>query len=177
MKVIISIILLLVFNSLYCQVDSTTYQFLIDIINRKSDTTVLIYTEKIHPEMFDNKPYLKKITKSEIVDEKKLIKLNQREYKYIKEQWGQLKNHEWPANLFINSLRIKTDSLAEFLHQDRSRVVYLISKPIFIRNNSIALVHYSRLCCGGIYGPDEVIFYKKENDRWKKWVFVSQGAF
>ena len=177
MRVTISTILLLAFNILYGQVDSTTYHFLLDIINRKSDTTLLIYTQRIHPGMFDNKPFPLKVTKNVTGDDKKSIRLYQREYNYVRDQWRQLKGYEWPANLFTNSLRIKTDSLAEFLHEDRSRVVYLISKPIFIRNNTVALVHYSRLCCGGIYGSDEVLFYKKEIGRWNKWIFISQGAY
>jgi len=57
-----------------------------------------------------------------------------------------------------------------------NQVVY-ISKPLFIRNESLAIAFFANLCCGQIYGYVNFSFYRKENEIWKRWIDISSGAF
>jgi hypothetical protein len=178
MKFNLSIILLCFFSNVYAQVDSATYQLLNAVVYRDRKTDSLFYTGKMDEGMFDRKFCPGKFTRNPEDYDNNFIRLTAREHRYIKRQWMLLKDNEWPTDLFANSWRIKMDSsLAYFLSQNRSRVVYLFSKPIFIRNNTVALVYNIRLCCGGIYGPYELVYYRREGDTWKKWVFVREGAY
>ena len=146
-------------------------------MRRKDDTSLLIYAKNIPQSMFDFKPSPKKKTIYITKTGKEKITLSNKEYQFVKAQYKQVREFIWPDKLFQNSLRITSDSLAEFLYKDRSRTVYLISKPIFLRNNTIALAHYTRLCCGGIYGDDHLLYFKKESGKWLKWIFISEGYF
>ncbi|MEM6685234.1 MAG: hypothetical protein AAF617_05505 [Bacteroidota bacterium] len=90
------------------------------------------------------------------------------------------KNFEW--NLPINTKLevIKDDEplyIQNYLRKDKNRVLKIISKPIFIRNNTIACVFSADLCCGHIFGHTSLSFYKPIQGKWTEWIVICQGDF
>lgn len=180
MKAFLIIILLSISTLVFAQLDSTTFQFLNSVIKRKTDSSTIFYTDKVDSGMYSNmvnKSLIKKTIKDIDKRNKNKLHLTTREIKYLKQRLEGNNLQQWPENLFTNSKRIANDSTHLFLVKDRDRDLYLLSKPIFIRGNAIALFYVAHLCCGGIYGPVDLSFYKKENNKWQKWIRIDGGAF
>lgn len=180
MRTLFSTILLLISILGFTQEDTTTLSFLNDVILRKHDTASIYYTDKVDSGMYD---YMmkKSLVKRTIKDigkttSDKLI-LSPDEVTYLKQHLIAAKDKIWSEGLFINSTRISADSIHSFLTQNRGRDLYLFSQPTFIRNNTIALFYVVRLCCGGIYGPVDLSFYRKTGDAWQRWIRIDGGAF
>ena len=87
---------------------------------------------------------------------------------------SQLEKFVWKDSLFKNSNRIKEDSASSHFRKNNN-LVYIFSKPLYIRDNSIALTSFV-VMCGNNCGQNEVAFYKKEKGKWIKWVVISQGT-
>jgi hypothetical protein len=169
-------IYLLSANSLYGQVDSLTINFLNDILTRDTVTGLIVYTQLEGPSYLGPNVELKRKA-GRAGNNKGQISLTNKEYKFIKRQWKSYKGFIWPDSLLNNSLRIEQDSVYNYLSADKKRNVYQFSKPIFIRNNSIALIHLTTLCCGQIYGSDHLVYFRKDNYGWKKWIFIREGYY
>ena len=127
------------------------------------------------------------------------IILTKKEQNYLLSQLRQ--QVVWSANLFPNSKRIDTDSIWTFLRQMNAQralslkhavlqkdtvtiknlrydypYVFTFTKPIYIRDNTVCLITFFAMC-GRDCGQKETSFYKKENNKWIKWVIVSAGDF
>lgn len=180
MRTLFSTILLLFSNLSYTQDDTTTIDFLGQFVTRKHDTSSINYTDRVDTGMYD---YMmkKSLIRRKIKDignlnRDKLI-LTTKEIASLKQQLASAKEKIWKENLFINSERIASDSIHSFLLQNRDRDLYLFAQPAFIRNNTIALFYLVRLCCGGIYGPVDLSFYRKNGNKWVRWIRIDGGAF
>ena len=173
-------ILLLVSVAASAQEDSTLMEFLENVIKRKSDSSMICYTSKLHPGMYDF--MMEKILiKRKIRDISKLNKdkfiLTSQEIKLLKSDMTEAKEQTWKEDLFLKSKRIQADSIQSFLVSDQNKELFIFSKPSFIRNNTVAFFYVVHLCCGGIYGPVDLSFYKKETSGWKRWIRIDGGAF
>lgn len=180
MKAFLFIIFLLVSNLVFGQLDSTTFQFLNSVIRRKHDLSIIFYTDRVDSGMYSymmNKSVIKRIITDIDKRNKDKLYLTSGEIKYLKQRLDSDNSQQWLEDLFINSKRITNDSVRSFLIEDRNRDLYLLSNPIFIRENTIALFYVAHLCCGGIYGPVDLSFYRKEGNKWLKWICVDGGAF
>jgi hypothetical protein len=180
MKCLLINILLFISTFVLAQVDSTTLQFLNGVMKRKNDSATIFYTNKVHSGMYDfmmSKSVIKKTIKDIGGTNKDRLHLTSAEAKLLKQHLIEARDQHWPEQLFTNSKSISVDSTQSFLIQNRDKELYLFSKPVFIRNNTIALFYVVRLCCGGIYGPVDLSFYRKENDGWQRWIRVDGGAF
>lgn len=180
MRIIFSTILVLFSNFSYTQDDSTTLKFLSQLVSRKHDTSSIYYTDKIDSGMYDHiiKKTLgrRKIRDIGGLNRDKLV-LTKKEVDYLKQQLTSAKEKIWRDSLFINSKRISADSMASFLVQNRDSDLYQFSQPAFIRNNTIALFYVLHLCCGGIYGPVGLSFYRKNGTKWEMLLRIEAGAF
>lgn len=180
MRIIFSTILVLFLNLGYAQDNSTTLNFLSQLITRKHNTSLIYYTDKIDSGMYDfiikKSLVRRKIGDLGDLNRDKLI-LTKKEVDYLKQQLTSAKGKTWKENLFINSERISADSMHSFLGQNRDKDLYLFSQPAFIRNNTIALFYVLHLCCGGIYGPVGLSFYRKKGAKWEMWLRIEGGAF
>ncbi|HUS02880.1 MAG TPA: hypothetical protein VMY77_14180 [Chitinophagaceae bacterium] len=138
----------------------------------------IVYTHRLNKGVleYDTKEFIKTSTRFFNKKGDTLI-LSKSEKKYIITQLRIIKDHVWKDSLFNFSHRIPEDSTASYLKANKARELYQFSKPIFIRNNSICLIYMMRLCCGGIYGPTHLGFYKIQNGFWKNWITVFSGAF
>jgi hypothetical protein len=180
MRTPLSTILLLITLFGCAQGDTATLDFLNHVITRKHDTSAIFYTDKVDAGMYDNmmKMSLSKRTIKDIgnaTNDK--LTLTSEEIAYIKEHLTTAKNKTWNDDLFTNSTRIPTDSSHSFLSQNRSRDLYLFSQPVFIRKNTIALFYVVHLCCGGIYGPVDLSFYRRNGKTWQRWIRIDGGSF
>ncbi len=180
MRTLFSTILLLFSTLSYTQDDTTTLNFLSQFIIRKYDTSSIYYTDKVDAGMYEYmmKKVLirRKIKDIGNLNRDKLI-LTTQEVAYLNQQLSSAKERTWKENLFINSERISSDSTLSFLLRNRKSHLYLFTQPAFIRNNTIALFYVVHLCCGGIYGPVDLSFYRKNGNQWERWLRVEGGAF
>ncbi len=126
-------------------------------------------------------------------------RLTKEEQEYLLSQLNLLV--AWPDSLFTGSLRLEADSTWTYLKQmNASRFetinqanalndtllirelqtdypyVFVLARPIYIRNNTVCLVFYFAFC-GHTCGQSEASFYKKENDEWTKWILFSASDF
>jgi hypothetical protein len=170
------------FNFYVCfgQEDTATLHFLNNIIKRKSDKSLIYYTDRVDAGMYDymmKKQLLKSPIKAIGSTSKSTLTLTSAEINQLKHSLTTAKSHKWREDLFSSSKRISSDSTHSFLISDRNKDLYLFSLPAFIRNNTIALFYVVHLCCGGIYGPVDLSFYRRENGKWQKWITIDGGAF
>ena len=178
MSSLFSTILILIPTLSFTQDDTTILNFLNDVI--KHDTSSIYYTDKVDAGMYEymmKKSLIKRRVKNiNKASSDKLI-LTSKEVAYIKEKLVTAKDKIWKNDLFMNSVRIPSDSIQSFLTQNKNRDLYIFSQPTFIRNNTVALFYVVHLCCGGIYGPVDLSFYKKSGKQWQRWIRVDGGAF
>jgi hypothetical protein len=116
-------------------------------------------------------------------DNSKSFKITKEEQDYLLKELEQLKSLKWEPNMFPYSKCLKQDEIqatfdsTENLPTEKEKnmcsIVYTFSKPIFIRNETIALfldqkryrTNYTQLEFG---------FYKLEKNRWEKIATVHQ---
>lgn len=180
MRALLTILSLTISFFSFGQEDTATLHFLDNIIKRKSDTSLIYYTDKVDAGMYDymmKKQLLKKHVKAIGTTNKATLTLTSAEINQLKKTLTTSKSHQWQEELFEGSIRIPSDSTHSFLFNDRNKDLYLFSRPAFIRNNTIALFYVVHLCCGGIYGPVDLSFYRRENGKWQKWITIDGGAF
>lgn len=164
-------------SNVSAQTDSITKALLNDVINRKSDTSVIAYLDKISPLMYDDMERFVRNKKVWDTKQKKYVfTLSKKEQKSILTQLASVRETVWDDNLFPKSERIIDDKFREYLKEHSTREVYIFSKPVFIRNNTIALFYLVRLCCGGVHGPIEWSYFKKTNDGWIQWDIVDESV-
>ncbi len=129
------------------------------------------------------------------------INLTDSERAYLLHQIYNAENFKWPDSLFYNSKRIPSKDLFRYsaIKQrdiyikineaieendwdtyDKLQHVYFwdyeFSKPVYIRNGTVCLLYYAKLCCGN-GGSDGLFFFKKINGQWKKWIILRQGDY
>jgi hypothetical protein len=127
--------------------------------------------------------------------------LTKQERNLILDQLDQYKKSYWTENLFSNSILVGEDNMRGYMKKvyqeysesfnnptnsaiDKTNIiknysrpsVFEFSLPVYIRENSICVVFLSYYC-GDPCGFDELCFYKKENNTWKKYIVVYKGDF
>jgi hypothetical protein len=188
------LIAIIIFTSPICtgfgQSDSISISIIKDIIIKTQDTTKILYVDSII--YFRSVDALKDLLKKrnfswkyDHINNRQLI-ITKSELSFIIDNLNALKIEEWNDNIFENSMRIPADSLmhAAISINDyktpasirKYKYVWHFSKPILIRNNTIAFVQYAYIC-GPECGNEEIAFYKKMGDRWTKWVLIGGGEF
>jgi|GEM_PF-1088585 len=110
-------------------------------------------------------------------DNSKKFVITVEEQNYLIGELEKLKQHKWAENLFPFSKRLEQDEIqktfdtTEELATEEEKymcsIIYTFSKPIFLRNNTIAL-YLDQKRFRTNYTQLEFSFYKKENDRWEK---------
>jgi hypothetical protein len=183
-------VLILTFFTGIGQFDSTSIAVIKNIIEDKQDTAKIYYVDSIiyFKKVKDFTRMLSKGKFSWNFDGRnnREIEITNGEKKQILEELKRLKHQIWGTNLFPNSIRIPADSFMRNAisinssHASAKNRIYKYAwqfcKPIFLRNNSIAIVQYIYLC-GQQCGEEEVSFYKNIDGHWKRWIRVSGSVF
>lgn len=89
---------------------------------------------------------------------------------------------ENPENLKLTAnptefATVDTNEVIDHLERNHKNQVIFISKPLFIRDDGIGIAFFANFCCGGIYGPVNFSFYRKEKEVWTRWLDISSGEF
>lgn len=180
MKLVHLAILILAGGSCFAQNDQETLKFLHEIIKRPKDSATIYYTDKTDPVPVQY--MLRKIKAGKPLHDARNIAratliLSSRELASLKDQLNSARGQAWKEGLFAQAASISPDSARSFLSRDRGRILYMFSRPAFIRKGTIAFFYLARLCCGDIYGPVDLAFYKKTATGWEHWISVDGGAF
>ncbi len=117
------------------------------------------------------KYYDNRIKKSDSI----ILSLGEKEY--LISELKASENYSWDLADKKKLIKVEQKNILEFLKGDKKRKLKIISKPIFIRNGKVACVFSVHLCCGHIYGYVSISLYKKTNEKWERWIPMSEGAF
>lgn len=114
------------------------------------------------------------------------FEISKKEHRYILAQLELQRTKIWTENLFSNSEIIQADSAWMVLNKMReieepkifpqTKRMWKFMKPIVFRNGTCALVYYHNFC-GKNCGFEEIAFYTREGDKWKKILRVSAYVF
>jgi hypothetical protein len=114
------------------------------------------------------------------------FQITRKEHRFILAQLKLQRTKIWDANLFSNSEIIQTDSALAVLNKIRknqhlpastsTKRIWKFIKPIEFRKGTWALVYYLNFC-GNTCGFEEIAFYSKEGDDWKKLVRIKAAVF
>jgi len=110
-------------------------------------------------------------------DKSKPFSITQDEQSYLIKELKQLKDYRWPSNVFPYSKCLEptqiqatfdvTEKLSTEKEKNMCSIVYTFSKPIFIRNGTIAL-YLDQKRYRTNYTQLEFAFYKLDNKHWDK---------
>jgi|GEM_PF-4826254 len=185
------------------QTDTLSTNILEKIMRLEQPAHTIYYTDQLHSEWISG---IKDRLKSQRLvgytgfAGRKELYLTKDEKKHIDSCLVNLSAHLWEDSLFGNSKRISKDSMwghirkrREIYEKARSAArqfdttvtmdntieqanVFQFSPPIFIRNNSICIVSFVRLC-GSECGVHELTVYRFQNGQYERWLFLDGGAF
>ncbi len=108
------------------------------------------------------------------------IVLTSTEKKYLIAELKASENFEWNLTDTSGLTTVENTSehsAVEFLQEDKNRELKIVSKPIFMRDDTIACVFSAHLCCGHIYGHESISLYKLIDDTWTEWIIITIADF
>lgn len=188
-------------SATYGQVSQDDTTILLKAFRHVTTQRKIVYVDTVSAYNDSNGQLLKTIQNGTISDKinGNSLTLTKAEQNHILTQLGQ--QTVWSDNLFPNSKLIDTDSMWSFLIQMNAQLslslnqavfqkdtltiknlryerpyIFAFAKPIYIRDKTVCLIAFGAMC-GGECGETETSFYKKENNKWTKWIIVSAGVF
>lgn len=172
------ITILFFFNQSFCQTSSLEKELIKDFIENhtlKYGELRIVNNWQIKDSIIVKKDFEEKLTefikkKNDSIritneEKNKLIKL------YIKSNISKWNNFD-----FENKI-IEYDEALNYLKLNQDNTILAISHPIFFRDNTIALINYTNLCCGQVYGNTGLGFFIKKNGKWIECKMISQGSY
>ena len=201
-----TLLLLLIFQFLllhaFCQVDTNSINILESILRKEHPNGTLFYTDRLDSGLI--KRIKESLKRRKFIGRTSLttydtIHLSRKEKRHLISSVNNFYSNIWTDSLFNNSKMIPKDSMwfritkqnKEFYEQRQKAKsknnnytadmvhnanTFQFSPVIYLRNKSLFIVYYLRLC-GGQCGVQEFAFYKLENGEYKKSVIVSGGVF
>ncbi|MBM6498723.1 hypothetical protein [Flavobacterium macrobrachii] len=83
-------------------------------------------------------------------------------------------NHSWKAEMIDSADIVDNYSSREAMKKkDKKQTLIIISKPVFIRDKTIAIVYFGNFIYYKEYGYSDFCFYKLINGVWTKWIEIS----
>lgn len=153
----------------------------------KFECDTMYYTADIETHIIDSTLNILKTKKSFEVyylysgDKSKSFKITSEEMEYIVQELEKLKKHRWEIELFPFSKRLEqseiqetfntTEKLATEKEKNMCSIVYTFSKPIFIREKTIA-IYLDQKRFRTNYTQLNFSFYKKVNNRWEEFASI-----
>lgn len=184
MKKIITILCLLIFHITNSQNNTLQQEFINDVINNerylsKNQSLIVKRNTTKNGILSQNiKEFLKK--KKKTFSNKRhpndSLVLTKTDYKIISTELKKDETIDWNKFNFQN-IEFTDEENWEVLALDFKNHSFLeLGKPIFLKNNSIAISSEMYLCsrdCGYNYFG----FYKKIDGKWKQWIPINNGIF
>ncbi|AXY77969.1 hypothetical protein D3H65_30000 [Paraflavitalea soli] len=202
MKAVINCLVLLFFShQLVAQPDSADRQFIHSQIRKYQRHGTIYYADrplegvlKLHVKEL-SKPVIKSIIGFHSTDS---IVLTAAERRFLIRQLKRSLTTALNDNLFPISKRIAVDDISAFVSARNRKIIdslramgaaardsffisnsiheaFFFTMPIYIRDRSIFLHFFMWNTISG--GAVNLSFYRKENDKWVKWIEVSGGDF
>lgn len=198
LKKLIIIFFILVSNqTAWSQVPLEDATFLEKIIREKKSSGEIVYTN--HLSGPDGVMILHKLKSPQIhsaESESNFIELSRNERKQLEMQIKELVQPFWNRNLFrscqmIEHVNVQAYFKSVYNHYsetlsnpnnsqlDKSNLlketpqpfVFEFTPPLYLRNKTVCLL-FMKTVCGVNCSSSELTFFKKENDKWVKWVSV-----
>ncbi len=143
-----------------------------NVIVAKLDTSIVEFTLR---NLKSNKRVFKSIDTSQTK-----ITLTAKEKKFIINSFKKQYLEDWTNEDFANVGVIEQEKIKEYVRENNKNGYIYISSPIFIRNESVAIVFFANFYgdlekSGG--GINNLSFYKIENGKWKKWITLEAGIY
>lgn len=183
MKAILHFFFLLMIQSMFCQSNETENIFwdLIDVTFYPEEISELGYVKKVTPSMLESHLNIFKKESSlqyydNPVKKTESIILTKKEKDYLISELSK-SEIDWDLSTENKLVEVDYEDILEFLKADRNRELRIISKPIFIRDKTIACLFSTHLCCGRINGHQTLCLYKKIDGKWKRWIHLTHGDF
>jgi hypothetical protein len=194
-------LLLLNFSGLiniHAQINSDDSIILLKIIHNYVHNNKIAYIDTVNNGEIAPDRLIQAIKKREITDVRKDIQnnvllLSKKEKRFLLSKISH--RTIWAKDILPNSQIIPSNQVNSFLTEQRKdfllnkrdtisilndpigiHYVFAITKPIYLRNNTLCFISYSALC-GNNCGESETIVFKKENSCWENWIIVSSGVF
>ena len=180
--------------SAFPQLDSANKSFVYTILRREPGSDSIRYTDQI--KAVTDFSFTENFKNSSIIGydfskkSKVNIKLSKKENAQLRKELRNFYGVRWRDSLFTNSRMIPADSMwstiskgirfafavnpnADYMSYS---TVFQFSKPIFLRNRSIAIFYFLRLCSSQC-GVEDFSVYKLDNGEYKRWLILSGRAF
>jgi len=105
------------------------------------------------------------------------IQLTEKERDFILTSIRQQYKKEWKKDDFKNyPLSDNINKQGYLVREDRNRTLILLSRPILIRNNKIAVVYFGQFIHQLEFAHTDISFYRIENGIWKKHICISSAT-
>ena len=108
--------------------------------------------------------------------------LSKKERKFVDRKIEELRKQSLPDRLLPNARRISQDTIDYYLadrgygwyklYEKKIHGYYSLTKPIFLRKNTICIFTYG-YSCGYLCGNGGTSVYRLEKGEWKEWIFLS----
>ena len=163
----------------FYQSDTLTRNFLVNIIERATDTSIIGYTKTIGYDYYAYLPRFE-LSKGKVWDResrKYVLRLSKKERQSIAEQVSEKRNLEWGDSLLPQSDLVTPGSSEVYIRSYPARHIYQFTSPIFIRNNSLALILVKHHYPGNKKGYEETIFYRKQGEVWHRIALLNRDEW
>jgi len=182
----------------FSQTDKNSEDLLLKLILPYKQATIA-YVDSAVP--YDTTFLFNKIKKDTLINSNNndYLVLTPAEKVFIKSEVLKNNNYCWDDGVFENSLIIHKDSMWNYLKIQNTLIydsllvayenadstsikkyrfkyawVFLFSKPIFLRNESVCLLSFAAFVSPN-GGHAEMGFYRKNNGKWEGWIGLSSG--
>jgi hypothetical protein len=176
MRSVLIIFLLLAENRSFSQNDTLVRNFLTNIIDRPTDTSIVGYTKTIGYDYYAYLPsfYLSNGKVWDRETRRYVLRLSKKERRSIKKQVLEKRSSEWGNNLFPNSDLVPPGKSETYIQNYPSRDIYQFTSPIFLRNNSLALILIKHHYAGNKKGYQETVLYSRQGKMWRRLAVIER---
>ncbi len=178
--------------------EANSKTFVYKVIKQQPGSDTITYTDRIKPIAM---PSLEKILQKDripcydIAGHRKTVFVpSATERKQILNATKDITKISWEDSLFSNSREISVDSMWSYISNRQKALsfssnstnninnivsycsIFQFSKPIFMRNNTIAIFYFMRLC-GSSCGVEDLSIYKFQNGTYERWLVIKGADF
>ena len=183
---LLNIILLFASYKVFSQNDSTL-PMIEDAIRSRKGVNKIVYIDSSIHYYHEIRTFVKKRKFTGYKDTTKItLSLSKKEIEFLDHSFKTSKVASWKQNMFENSVLVSGDSIKKifsdktkslpFFHKNFGVKYFLISPPIFFRNNTLVIFRICELYYP-VAGYDLLYIYEKRNSSWHQLMFIHTGSW